>query len=164
MDGKKILVVSDEWTCGLFSKLFENDDIEVVTSDPENVLELLKDNSFPIIFLDIDLRPKNSEIKNMFKLLNIIKINHEDTLFFAVTKNLCIYAHAKCINSGFQNYFRISKPSNSKFKEFIKLFSQKQYQKIVKLKNKCPLFSQVYSIKRVVLEKFSNFSHFSAIL
>ena len=106
---KKILVVDDEiQILNLFKKAFEKKGYIVRTSETaEQALEILKDEEFKVMFLDLNL-PGISGLD----LCREIRKDNPNAHISAVTGHASKFEFSDCREAGFDGYF--TKPVNLK--------------------------------------------------
>lgn len=99
---KRILVVDDEATMrDLLSTAFEDDGYEVVTAESaEEALEILKERSFHVQFLDLQLPGMNG-----LDLCREIRPNNPVAILFAMTGYASVFHLVDCREAGFDDYF-----------------------------------------------------------
>jgi len=109
MNKKKILIVDDEIKIlNLFKKAFEKKGYAVHTAETaEEALEILKNENFKVMFLDLNLPGING-----LDLCREIRKDRSDAHIFAITGYASKYEFSDCHEAGFDGYF--IKPVNLK--------------------------------------------------
>ena len=104
---RKILVVDDEVTIlMLLREAFERRGYEVVTAQSgEEALEILKEEEFKVMFLDLKLPGIYG-----LELCKIIRNDQPEAKIFAITGYPSLFEHSNCLAAGFDLYF--TKPMN----------------------------------------------------
>lgn len=102
MEEKKILIVDDEAPIRkLFHTALKQKGYAVSSaSSAEQALELMKNDLFPVMFLDLNL-PNMSGIE----LCQSVLKTHPETIAYAVTGYTSSYKSDECILAGFKAYF-----------------------------------------------------------
>ncbi len=107
MSKKRILVVDDEELIrDMLEQAFEQAGYEVRSAESaEGALEILKDEKFWVMFLDLNLPGMNG-----VELCRKIRKDHPLAIVHAVTGYVSLFELSDCREAGFEDYF--SKPVN----------------------------------------------------
>lgn len=99
---KKILVVDDEkMILGMMEKALSREGYKVLTAgDAEKALDILKENTVHVMFLDLKLPGMNG-----IDLCKAIRKDNSMSIIYAVTGYASLFELSGCREAGFDDYF-----------------------------------------------------------
>ncbi len=103
MTERKVLIVEDdEAVRELFEHVFQNAGFKVSSAEnAADALLILEQENILVMFLDLNLPDMDG-----LELCKQIRKNNSAAAIFAVTAYSSLFEHAKCLEAGFNNYFR----------------------------------------------------------